>query len=158
MKRWLAAVLLLAAAAVHAATWRGTVSHVTDGDTLWVRPADVGAPVQIRLLDLDAPEKCQPFGHEARDALRTRVLGQPVRVRAGGQDDYGRQLARIEHRHEDVGRWLVRNGYAWSMRFHGRQGRYAALEAKAREERKGLWALPGALDPRIFRKRYGHCE
>lgn len=157
MKRWLAAALLLAAAAVHAGTWRGTVSHVTDGDTLWVRPADGGAPVQIRLLGLDAPEKCQPFGVEARDALRTRVLGQPVRVRARGQDDYGRQLARIDHRREDVGRWLVREGYAWSMKFKGRSGPYAALEAKAQQERKGLWALPGALDPRVFRKRYGHC-
>lgn len=158
MKRWLAAVLLLAASALHAATWHGTVTHVTDGDTVRVRPSGGGATVSIRLLGIDAPETCQAFGPQARDALRSRVLGEPVRVRGRGEDDYGRQLARVEHRHEDVGRWLVRNGYAWSMRFHGRSGPYAVLEAQAREGRRGLWAQPGALDPRRFRQQHGRCE
>jgi micrococcal nuclease len=158
MKHWLASVLLLLAPALQAATFGGTVSHVTDGDSLWVRPATGGEPLELRLLDLDAPEGCQVFGPQARQALRERVLGQPVRVRTRGTDDYGRQLARVEHRGEDVGRWLVRNGYAWSMRFQGRNGPYARLEAQARAERAGLWAMPGALDPRSFRKRYGHCQ
>lgn len=159
MKHRLACVfLLLLAPALQAATFRGTVSHVTDGDSLWVRPAEGGAPVELRLLDLDAPEGCQVFGPQSRQALRERVLDQPVRVHTRGNDDYGRQLARVEHRGEDIGRWLVREGYAWSMRFQGRPGPYDKLEAQAREGRKGLWAVPGALDPRSFRKRYGHCQ
>jgi micrococcal nuclease len=158
MKHWLAAVLLLLAPALQAATFRGTVSHVTDGDSLWVRPATGGEPLELRLLDLDAPEGCQLSGPQARQALRERVLDQPVRVRTRGTDDYGRQLARVEHRGEDVGRWMVRNGHAWSVRFQGRTGPYAQLEAQARAERKGLWGMPGALDPRHFRKRYGHCQ
>ena len=158
MTRRLAWFLLLVVPALHAATFRGTVSHVTDGDTLWVRPAAGGEPAELRLLDLDAPEGCQLFGPQARQALRDRVLNEPVRVHTQGTDDYGRQLARVEHRGEDVGRWLVRNGYAWSMQFKGRNGPYATLEAQARAERAGLWAMPGALDPRSFRKRYGHCQ
>lgn len=158
MRRWLALVALLLAPALHAASFRGQVSHVTDGDTLWVRPADGGAPIEIRLLDLDAPEGCQSFGPQAKAALRERVLGERVRVRTRGNDDYGRRLARVEHRGQDVGAWLVRNGYAWSMVFRGKSGPYASLEARAREERKGLWALPGTLDPRSFRKRFGRCE
>jgi endonuclease YncB( thermonuclease family) len=158
MKRWLAASLLLAASALHAATWHGTVTHVSDGDTLWVRPAGGGAPIPIRLLDVDAPETCQPFGPQARDALRSRVLGERVRVRSRGDDQYGRKLAHIEHRREDVGRWLVRQGYAWSMRFHRRSGPYAALEVQARREHQGLWSHPGAMEPRSFRQRHGHCE
>lgn len=158
MRRWFALLALLLAPSLHAASFRGSVSHVTDGDTLWVRPAAGGAPVEIRLLDLDAPEGCQSFGPQAKKALRERVLDQPVRVRTRGSDDYGRQLARVEHRGQDVGAWLVRNGYAWSMVFRGKSGPYASLEAQARSERKGLWALPGALDPRSFRKRFGRCE
>jgi micrococcal nuclease len=158
MRRWLALALLVLAPALQAAVLRGTVSHVTDGDTLWVRPAAGGAPIAVRLLDLDAPEGCQAFGGESARALRERVLHQPVRLRTRGLDDYHRQLARVEHRREDIGAWLVRNGYAWSTGFRGRPGPYAGLEAQARAERKGLWAQPGALEPRSFRKRNGRCQ
>jgi micrococcal nuclease len=166
MKRVLVALLLAGAAVLHAApskepragSFRGVVSHVTDGDTLWVRPDAGGEPVEIRLLDLDAPEGCQPYGAEAKQALRTRVLHQKVRVRPRGRDDYQRQLARIDHRGKDVGAWMVRYGYAWSMTFRGQQGPYARLEELARSERKGLWSLPGALEPRSFRKRFGRCQ
>jgi micrococcal nuclease len=158
LRATLLVLLLLASGALHAETFRGTVTHVTDGDTLWVRPVSGDASVQIRLLDLDAPEGCQLFGPEAKQALRERVLDQPVRVRTQGLDDYGRQLGRVELRRQDIGAWLVSNGFAWSMRFHGKNGRYAALEAVAREQRRGLWAVPGALDPRSFRKLFGRCR
>lgn len=149
---------LLFAPALQAADFRATVTHVTDGDTVWVRPAGNAAPIELRLLDLDAPEGCQAFGREAHQALRRRIHGETVRVRTRGMDDYGRHLARVEHRGEDVGRWLVRQGHAWSMRFHGRSGPYAPLEAQARQERKGLWSQPAPLDPRSFRKRFGSCH
>jgi micrococcal nuclease len=158
MKAWLAVLLLALAPALRAADFSGTVTYVTDGDTLWVRPAAGGEPVQIRLVDLDAPEGCQTYGPEAKHALRERVLHRKVQVRTHGVDAYQRVLARIDHRGEDVNAWLVRFGYAWSMSFHGKQGLYAALEEQARRERKGLWALPGATDPRSFRKRYGRCQ
>jgi micrococcal nuclease len=158
VKAWLAALLLALAPALRAADFSGTVTYVTDGDTLWVRPAAGGEPVQIRLVDLDAPEGCQTYGPEAKHALRERVLHRKVQVRTRGVDAYQRVLARIDHRGEDINAWMVRFGYAWSMSFHGKQGPYVALEEQARRERKGLWALPGATDPRSFRKRYGRCQ
>ena len=151
------ALAVCAAQASPAYSFRGTVTHVSDGDTLWVRPREGGAPRSIRLLDLDAPEGCQSFGAEAKLALRQRVLRERVRVRVEGVDDYGRQLAHVHLGHEDVGAWLVRNGYAWSMTFRGKAGPYAPLEAQARDGRRGLWALPGALEPRSFRRRFGRC-
>ena len=157
MIRRILAIALLLAASAHAAILRGTVSHVTDGDTLWVRPADGGAAVEIRLLDLDAPEACQRFGAEAKQALKKLVLQQPVRVLTRSPDDYGRTLARVEHRGQDVGAWLVRNGYAWSSSFHRRAGPYAPVEEQARREHAGLWARADALEPRSFRKRFGRC-
>ena len=154
---WALRAALLLAPALHAATFRATVSYVTDGDTLWVRRAG-GARLQLRLLDVDAPEACQAFGPQATKALRARVLRQAVLVRTRGQDDYARQLAQVQFRGEDLGAWLVRNGYAWSARFHGRPGAYAALEASARAARRGLWAQPVALEPRRFRQRFGRCR
>ena len=151
-------LLSLLACAVHAETFRAVVSHVTDGDTLWVKRVEGGEAEEIRLLDLDAPEGCQPYGAEAKHALRERVLRKSVRVRTKGVDDYGRQLARIEYRREDINAWMVRYGYAWSGTFRGRPGPYAKLEEQARNERRGLWSLPGALEPRSFRKRFGRCH
>ncbi|GAB3766100.1 hypothetical protein GCM10028796_24750 [Ramlibacter monticola] len=154
----LLALALAASAAAPAASFRGVVTHVTDGDTLWVRPREGGEAIEIRLLHLDAPEGCQSHGAEAKQALRERVLHQPVRVHTEGLDDYGRQLARIRQGREDIGAWLVRQGHAWSMSFQGKPGPYARLELRARDARRGLWALPGALDPRSFRKRFGRCQ
>lgn len=158
MKAWLLALAVAAAPQLQAATFRGTVTHVTDGDTLWVRPANGGAPVEIRLLHMDAPEGCQRFGAEAKRALRDRVLDQRVRVRTDGTDVYQRHLARVEHRGEDVGGWMVRQGYAWSITFQGQPGPYAHEQDKARIAGRGLWTLPGAVDPRSFRKRFGRCQ
>ena len=157
-RAWLLLLACCWGAATHAAVFRGTVTHVTDGDTLWVRPASGGAPVEIRLLDLDAPEGCQRFGKESKKALMDRVLHETVRVRTKGTDTYDRALARIEHRKQDVGAWMVRRGYAWSMTFHDKPGAYARQEQQARAERAGLWAVPGALDPRSFRQRFGRCQ
>ena len=158
MKGWLLVLALLVAPPLHAATYVARVTQVVDGDTLWVRPVHGGAPVEIRLLDLDAPESCQLWGPQAHDALRSRVRNENVTVHSRAIDDYGRQLARIEWRGQDVGRWMVRHGYAWSMTFRGRAGPYAALEAQARRERKGLWSEPAALEPRTFRQQHGRCR
>jgi endonuclease YncB( thermonuclease family) len=154
-----AAVLALLAAALplHAASFRGVVTHVTDGDTLWVRPSGGGRPIQLRLLDLDAPESCQPFGAQARQALKRRLLRQPVLVRTRGTDDYQRTLAQVRHDGEDVGAWLVQEGHAWAMGFKGRRGPYARLQEEARAARRGLWSAGDALEPRSFRRSHGRC-
>jgi endonuclease YncB( thermonuclease family) len=154
----LLATALAAPAVLHAESFLGTVTYVTDGDTLWVRPSGGGAAVQIRLLDLDAPEACQTFGVEAAEALRSRVLQRPVRVRTRGTDDYGRVLAHVQQGREDIGAWLVRDGYAWSSTFHGKPGPYSRLQAQARSENRGLWSLSDAVEPRTFRHHFGHCR
>jgi endonuclease YncB( thermonuclease family) len=154
-------LLLLAALAAlmptQAATFRGVVSHVTDGDTLWVKPSGRGEAVEIRLVDLDAPENCQAFGPQARRALANRVLHQTVTVHTRGTDEYQRTLAQIRHKGQDVNAWLVREGHAWSGTFRGKRGPYARLEAEAREAHRGLWASGGAIEPRNFRRSHGRC-
>lgn len=156
--RFLLWCALAVALPLQAATFRGVVTHVTDGDTLWVRPAGGGEPVEVRIVHIDAPEGCQPFGPQARKALAARVLRQPVLVRSRGQDDFHRMLGQVRHRGEDVGAWLVREGHAWSTGFKRRPGPYEPLEDQARAARRGLWAAPGPLEPRSFRRRHGPCQ
>lgn len=138
--------------------WSGTVSHVTDGDTLWVRPRQGGAPRKIRLDGIDAPEICQAHGPVARDALASRVLGHSVTVAARRHDDYGRTLARLSVQGHDVGGWMVAHGHAWSYRYRRHAGPYARQQTQAQTAQLGLFADPGAQEPRDFRKRHGTCH
>ncbi len=140
-----------------AATFRAVVTHVTDGDTLWVHRTGQRHDVELRLLDLDAPEGCQRHGAVAKKALQQRLLHQTVVVRTTGVDDYQRSLARVRHRGEDVGAWLVREGHAWSSA-RGRAGPYETVERQARRARRGLWAHPDAEEPRAFRRSHGRCK
>lgn len=159
--RWRLALVLAAIAcggAAQAASFQATVTHVSDGDTVWVRPARGGEAIAIRIVGIDAPESCQDFGREASHVLAGRVLHHVVRVRTQGVDDYHRTLARLGLGREDIGAWLVRDGYAWSMTFRGRAGPYARLEAQARHAQRGLWARPGPIPPRDFRQRFGPCR
>jgi len=150
----------LSAAAVAGSqpAWQGMVTHVTDGDTLWVRPQRGGAPRAIRIDGIDAPELCQRHGETARAALVARVLGQPVQVRVRRHDDYGRALAHISLQGQDVGGWLVSQGHAWSYRYRKQGGAYAAQEARARAQRRGLFQDARAERPHAFRRRQGPCH
>lgn len=145
-------------AATPAAVWAGTVTHVSDGDTVWVRPRQGGAPRAIRLDGIDAPELCQRHGEAARAALVALVLGQVVQVRVRAHDGYGRALARVAWRGQDVNAWLVTQGHAWSYRFRGQSGPYARLEAQARNQRRGLFRDAHAQRPHEFRRTHGNCH
>jgi endonuclease YncB( thermonuclease family) len=140
------------------AGWSGTVTHVTDGDTVWVRPQQGGTPRVVRIDGVDAPELCQPYGDTARAALVAQVLGQTVQVRVRRHDDYGRALARLSLRGQDIGGWLVSRGHAWSYRYRREQGPYARQEARARAQRLGLFQVAQAEQPREFRRRHGPCH
>ena len=134
------------------------VTYITDGDTLWVRPLAGGAPFKVRLEGLDAPEICQAWGTQSRDALRERLGHRDVTVAIHGYDDYGRALAQIESGGGDVAAWMVRQGHAWSYRFHRDRGSYVVQEVRARRARRGLFGDAAPEYPRDFRRRHGSCK
>lgn len=147
----------------------GQVTRVSDGDTIWVRPGAPtpappargekrARPIKIRIEGIDAPERCQPWGPQATEALRTRLMGQTVQVALRGRDDYRRWLGQVEHDGEDVAAWLVREGHAWSYGHRHGAGVLAALERQARERGAGLFAQPDPMPPGVFRRWHGPCE
>lgn len=138
--------------------WVGVVTHVTDGDTLWVRKAGATEPVKIRIEGVDAPEICQAYGDVSRRALEGRVLHQVVVVQTRRHDGYGRVLARLVLHGDDVGGWLVAQGHAWSSAYRRDAGPYATQQAHAKAARRGLFADARAQVPRDFRKRHGSCQ
>ena len=167
MQKILIAIVLVACLAdstwaagtkIPSSQWVGMVTHVTDGDTLWVRKAGVPQPVKVRLEGVDAPEICQAHGRASRQALTDLVLNEVVVVQGKRRDSYGRLVARLSVHGDDVGSLLVAQGHAWSYHFRKDQGPYAAQETHARAARRGLFAQPGASQPRDFRKRHGSCH
>lgn len=153
---WAGLLISLCPGAAWALT--GTASHVSDGDTLWVRPSGGGKPVKLRLQGLDAPEICQAGGAAARAALDRMVAHRTLQVDTLGRDAWGRTLARISIDQHDLGARLVLEGHAWSDRFHDDPGPYAAEEATARRGHRGLFAQSRPERPRDFRQRHGPCE
>jgi micrococcal nuclease len=113
--------------------------------------------LKVRIRGLDAPEICQAFGVQARDALAARVLQRQVRVETRARDRYHRIIGNVSVDGHDVGASLVAAGFAWSSGYRGRGGPYALEELRARGSRAGLWAAP-ALEPRLFRQRHGSCK
>lgn len=172
MRHWFCFVLwiFVLTPALAATEITGSISWVSDGDTVWLRP-DAGqnlgkvqlnkGRVKLRLEAIDAPESCQDWGPEAGAALQAQVQNQPVRAQLLHPDQYGRWLARLylpQAQNLDVNAWLVAQGHAWDYQFTGGKAeRYAPLQAQAKTARRGLWGLDHPIQPRQFRRRYGAC-
>ncbi|MFA7438108.1 thermonuclease family protein [Castellaniella sp.] len=139
----------------------GRVVNVADGDTLTLLVQ--GQRQRIRLASIDAPETGhgrmrpgQPFGQAARRALAQRVAGQTLTLTCYEQDHYGREICDIPlSGGETVNRLLVAQGLAWANEQGGgkylRDPELRVLEARAREQRLGLWQQPGAVPPWTWR-------
>ena len=151
------ALIFIAASAYAAGDWSGFVEYVVDGDTLHVRPIGGGSLRHVRLEGLDAPEICQPWGPQARQALAQVALHHRVQVQSRAEDDYRRLVARVRVKGADVGAWMVTQGNAWSYRWHARKGRYDRQEVAARAQARGLFASGNAEKPGDFRRRHGSC-
>ena len=133
------------------------VTRVTDGDSLWLEPLSPGAPVELRLEGIDAPEICQAWGPEAKRALAELVLGQQVSVKTVGRDTHGRTLGTVFLGTQNINKTLVQEGHAWSTRYKYDRGPYVADERMARALSRGLNRDGGAVMPRDFRRLNGPC-
>jgi len=120
----------------------GTVKRVFDGDSMIVRSG--GRDVEVRLGEIDAPEKGQPYADISRKALQGMVLGKKVRLQVLDEDQYGRTVARVYRLPDElwVNAELVRRGHAWVYRRHVRDKRLYDMERDAKSREAGLWALP----------------
>lgn len=115
----------------------GKVIAVMDGDTVLVLRGE--QRIKVRLANIDAPEKAQPFGSESRDALVKLVLKKQVRVRNEAMDNYGRMVAELSVGGRSVNEEQVRRGMAWEYSHFHHNKKYLALQSEAKRARLGLW-------------------
>ena len=120
----------------------GEVVGVADGDTVTVL-MDNKIQHKIRLAEIDTPEKAQPYGKKAKQALSDYVYRQRVRGQVDTTDRYGRivgWLIRVKDE-LNVNQQMVRDGHAWVYTQYSRSRVLRAYEKDAEKNRRGLWAL-----------------
>ena len=130
------------------------LEYVQDGDSA-ILCCDRGKKFTVRLLDIDAPEKHQPYANESKNKLKKLLINKELNLIGAKQDRYGRRLVVIEVEGQSVNDTMVSSGAAWVWKY-SKSRRMRALQEEARENQKGLWALPQAqrLDPWEWRQAH----
>ena len=120
------------------------VVGIQDGDTVTLLVEKDGRPSQtrLRLTEIDTPERAQPWGTRARQALADKVFRRQVQVLSSGEDRYGRLLGRVYVEGRDINREMVREGHAWAYRQYLSDKSLLEDERFARDAGIGLWSLP----------------
>ena len=132
------------------------VSRVQSADTIFLRNNKTGIERRINLSSVRQPKpsdpKQAPFGAEAKDFLRKRLIGKHVKFHIDGKraatEGYDeREMATVSQAGKNVALMLVENGYASVIRHRqddpDRSPIYDDLllaEQQAQEQKKGMWA------------------
>ena len=148
-------------------TINGTVTKVSDGDTIQVVDP-LGTRVKVRLYGIDAPEtekrsrktgrvgkEGQPYGEEAFQALQGKIGGQRVKAEVVAIDRYRRAVSVVWLGERNINKEMVREGFAWAYRQYLERphtSEYIQAEDQARRERRGLWRQVNPQPPWEFRK------
>lgn len=119
---------------------------------------------KVRLAEIDAPEVAhprrhkpgQPGGNAARAALMRLIGGQPIVVRASGEDRYGRVIGTLYRGAKNLNLAMVRLGEAWAYVRYVRNLDYVTAERAAQAARCGLWGLPANVRVPPWRWRHTH--
>jgi endonuclease YncB( thermonuclease family) len=113
--------------------------------------------VKVRLAEIDAPEKRQPYGQRSKEALSALCYGVEAKIRQTATDRYGRTVARVECRGRDANAEMVRAGMAWAYTKYLTDPEIKRLELAARAAHVGLWADKDPVAPwewRASKKNY----
>src|ERR1700712_4450328 len=117
--------------------FHGQVIEIVDGHALTVVIDD--KQVRVRLAEIDAPEKKQPFGTRSKQSLSDMCFWVEAELIIRGKDQYGRKLARVICNGVDANAEQVRRGMAWVFDKHDKDPALVKLEEEARAEKRGLW-------------------
>lgn len=129
----------------------GKIVRVKDGDTV-VLLDSLNKMITIRLAGVDAPEKKQPYGKNAKQFVSDQVFSKQVIVKVINKDRYGRTVGWLFYGTKDLSEELLKNGLAWHYIDYDKSPILELLEKYAREDSIGLWSLPNPIRPSEYRK------
>lgn len=135
----------------------GRVIAVADGDTLTIQNST--GPSVIRLAEIDAPEKCQPYGGASRTSLVNLALNKDATVLVTDKDKYGRTVGKVtvSGQTESVNKTQLRVGLAWVYDAYVQDLSLNGIENFARLSNSGLWAGTNPIEPWVWRSAGYGC-
>lgn len=134
-------------------SWQGKVVNIVNGDTIEI--LHDGKRETIRLYGIMVPVESQAFSREAKKFTSEKVKGKTVSVKPLEKSPSGGIAATLVFERVNLNVELVRAGYAWVYDQSCTRPECKAwkfIEAKARDEKNGLWSLPDPVPPWEYRE------
>lgn len=140
------------------------VTRVLDGDTFHCLPEKILNSVKVhkdgtittRMRGIDAPEKRQAFGEDARLSLKELIGNKTVKLEVKDIDRYGRVVAYVWVGNMNVNLEQVKRGMAWAYTEYLDRpyaSEFYEAEKQARKQKLGLWQQNNPTPPWEWRKR-----
>ena len=151
VKLLLTTLSLLFSLSIQAEIIEGKVVKIADGDTLTLLTPS-NQQVKIRLAGIDTPEKKQPFGNKAKQALANLAFQKQALIEVEAKDRYGRTVGVVFVDGLNVNAELVKQGMAWVYRKYTDDKRLYTLESEAKQAKRGLWIDKNPIPPWELRR------
>jgi len=124
---------------------------IADGDTLTILTSS-SQQKKVRLAGIDTPERKQPFGNRAKQALSKLAFQKQALVEIETKDRYGRTVGIVFIGSKNLNAELVKQGMAWVYRKYNKDKVLYELETKAKDEKRGLWLEENPIPPWEWRR------
>ncbi len=148
----LAIIFLLVTVCSLSQVLTGKVLYVSNGDTLIMSVS--GRKEKIRFYGIDAPEKAQPSGLEAKEFVFSKIRDKIIKVEVIDIDRYNRKIGKIYY---DNGKYLneeiINNGHAWWYQQYAKNDTdLKVAEEYAKSQKLGLWQGSSIIAPWDWRR------
>ena len=137
--------------ALPVAGFEAKVIGIIDGDTIDVL-LENKTTIRLRFNAIDAPERGQPFGNNAKQFVSDQIFGKQIRIVDHGVDRYDRMIADLYLDDTQINLALVAYGLAWHYTKYSSDETLAAAQRTAAANKLGLWSDPRYVAPWDWRK------
>lgn len=130
------------------------VVAISDGDTFTCLLKN-NKKMKVRLVEIDSPERNQPFGRKSRQFLSELIYKREVMLFIKKYDRYQRALATVyDEQSRNINLMMVQQGMAWAYTRYIQNPHYLQAQQQAQQQRLGLWNDPHLIAPEDWRRMY----
>jgi endonuclease YncB( thermonuclease family) len=142
---------------------KGKVIGILDGDTITILDSKKEEH-RIRLAEIDAPERGQPFGKKSKETLSNLIFQKEVKVYWDTKDRFhwktksketkkGRIIGTVYKNNLDINKIMIQKGMAWHYKSFSKSEILAKEERNAQKNKLGIWSLNNPIPPWEYRRK-----